>query len=253
MDDARSSIEKTKKEFEKSFAQGEYYDKQTQDKKHLEQILSFLPAGKNMSILDLGTGTGYLGFSIAEKYEDGTVIGLDVVENALKKNTKRAEEEGLTNIRFISYDGMKFPFGDETFDLVVTRYSLHHFPIINDAFKEICRVLKPGGYLFLSDPAPNDDDGEGFADTYMRMKNDGHIKFYSQEEWTRLALKFKMEYLDGFKTAIRFPRKMTSEVELDRIMSKYDKKTISGYNIRIEGSEVYITEQVNNLLYRKSK
>lgn len=36
------------------------------------------------------------------------------------------------------------------------------------------------GLFFLSDPAPDDDDTERFADEYMQMKKDGHIKFYSR-------------------------------------------------------------------------
>nr|WP_275891417.1 methyltransferase domain-containing protein [Ruminococcus sp. OA3] len=64
----------------------------------------------------------------------------------------------------------------------MTRYALHHFPEIADTFQEISRVLKPEGYFFLSDPAPNDNDTERFVDAYMQMQNDGHIKFYTKTE-----------------------------------------------------------------------
>ena len=54
------SIKATKEGFEASFAQGTFYNKQTQDFEHLQAILDFLPIKPGMKILDLGTGSGYL-------------------------------------------------------------------------------------------------------------------------------------------------------------------------------------------------
>ena len=65
--DIRSSIAETREEFEKSFAAGDFYNKQTQDSEHLERILSFIDVKKGMRILDLGTGSGYLSFPISGK------------------------------------------------------------------------------------------------------------------------------------------------------------------------------------------
>lgn len=58
-----------------------------------------------MRILDLGTGTGYLAFPIAEKFQEVEVIGLDIVEQELKKNRTKAESWGLQNLQFVNYDG----------------------------------------------------------------------------------------------------------------------------------------------------
>ena len=68
--DNRESIEKTKQGFETSFSTSVYYDKQTKDEKHLESILQFLQVKPGMRILDLGTGTGYLVFPIAENNKE---------------------------------------------------------------------------------------------------------------------------------------------------------------------------------------
>lgn len=77
------SIEKTKKSFEESFETGAFYNKQTQDKKHLELILNYLNINPGMKILDLGTGTGYLAFPLAKRYPEVNIIGLDIVEKAM--------------------------------------------------------------------------------------------------------------------------------------------------------------------------
>ena len=73
----RASIEDTRKGFEESFASEDFYNRQTQDAEHLERILAFINVRDGMSILDLGCGSGYLSFPIAEKNPGCEVIGLD--------------------------------------------------------------------------------------------------------------------------------------------------------------------------------
>ena len=96
--------------FEESFRVGEYYNKQTRDDTHLELILRCIQVEPGMKILDLGTGSGYLAFPFAEKYKQVEVVGLDIVEKTLEENQRKAELEGINNLRFVSYDGMDFPF-----------------------------------------------------------------------------------------------------------------------------------------------
>ena len=135
--------------------------------------------------------------------------------------------------------------------MIITRYALHHFPAIHDTFQEISRVLKPNGIFFLSDPAPNDDDTERFVDEYMQMKKDGHIKFYTKDEWKEISSKVALKYVDGFETKIRFPRKGEESLELEDIISRHKESVIMGYEVEIIDDEVWITEKVNNLLFKK--
>lgn len=88
-----------------------------------------------MKILDLGTGSGYLAFSFAEKYKDVQAVGLDIIEDALEQNQRKAKRKGINNLHFVNYDGMNLPFKDNLFDIVLTRYALHHFPSISDTFR----------------------------------------------------------------------------------------------------------------------
>ena len=100
--DIRSSIAETRKEFEKSFAVGDFYNRQTQDAEHLERILSFIDVKKGMRILVLGTGSGYLSFPIAKNNPCCDVIGLDIVNSALEAN--RARAEGIKNLSFVRFE-----------------------------------------------------------------------------------------------------------------------------------------------------
>lgn len=206
-----------------------------------------------MKILDLGTGSGYLAFPFAEKHRGAEVVGLDIVEKALEENRKKAGQNGLSNLKFVCYDGVDFPFDDSTFDVVITRYALHHFPTILHTFAEISRVLTKNGLFFLSDSAPNDDDERRFVDEYMQMKNDGHIRFYTKDEWTEAAKSAGLSCIDGFETSIRFPRKKSTAIGFDEIIKRHDEKVIKGYGVEVVGDEIWITEKVNNLLFRNEK
>ena len=250
--DIRSSIAETRKEFEKNFAVGDFYNRQTQDSEHLERILSFINVNKDMRILDLGTGSGYLSFPIAKNNPCCDVIGLDIVNSALEANRARAVAEGIKNLSFVSYDGIDFPFDANTFDLVVTRYALHHFPDIEHSIGEVSRVLKSGGMLFISDPCPNECDTERFVDDYMRLKKDGHIKFYTKDEWTAICRRKGLMVVDSFNSSIRFPKKKDTAYGYEEVLKKHDKTVIDSYNLLETDTELYLTEQVNNILFKKN-
>ncbi len=227
-----------------------FYDRQTQDSSHLESIIELLPVKNGMKILDLGTGSGYLTFALAKRYPDISVIGLDIVEKALENNKLTAERETLTNVGFVSYNGRSLPFDSGSFDIVVSRYALHHFPDMNNSLSEVNRVLTDEGCFFISDPSPNDNDTNGFIDEYMQIRPDGHIKFRTFAEWKALCENKGFRLAGSFMSSIRFPRKY--EKAYETIINEHPPETVGGYGIEIKDGEIFITEQVNNMLFHKS-
>ena len=243
------SIAAAKRMFEEALAERSFYDRQTADDAHLQAILRFVPVDPGMRILDLGTGNGYLAFAFAAEYPGADVTGLDIAENALERNRQRAQQNHADNLHFAAYDGRRFPFSDGAFDLVVSRYALHHFPEIRQSLSEISRVLTQGGKFFLSDPAPHNSDLSGFADEYMQVKPDGHIRFYSRREWETMCRQQGFSLLAAFSGSIRFPRK--NEPAYQEIIRRHGRAVADAYEITVAGDEIYITEQVNNLLFQK--
>lgn len=249
-----NKINETKKWFDEYFSNRDDYDSQTQDGQHLDAIISTLQIGNSKcKVLDIGTGTGYLSFEIARKYKNAVVTGLDIVEETLKINRNKASEQNIQNLDFISYDGTKFPFNDCLFDIIVTRYAIHHFPDIKNAFSEISRVLKKDGKLFISDPIPSENDNVRFVDEYMKLKHDGHIRFYMKDELVKYADEAGLAHDNSFQTQITFPRINDYGEVYTKLLDSYDRNIVSQYKLceSDDGRYIYITTDVLNSLFIK--
>lgn len=244
------SIDKTRRSFETSFAEKKYYDVQTYDDEHLQRIMNALDIQEDYKVLDLGTGSGFLAFPLAERFPDSQVTGLDIVPETLDRNTIKARDRDIVNLDFACYHGVDLPFEDNSFDVIVTRYCFHHCPEAAKTFTEIARVLKPGGQFFISDPTPNANDDGRFVDSYMSLKDDGHIKLYTKEEFVQLGEAAGLILEGGFDTGIRFPRKKTEAYM--KLAADTSENIISGYEIQMTETEVYITLKVLNLSFRKA-
>ena len=242
-------VEKARKGFEESFSKKGYMESLIGDEKHLEQILKNITVEQGYKVLDLGTGNGYIAFPLAKMNPSSDIVGLDIAVNTLIRNRERAEIEGLNNLKFVNYEGIEFPFADNTFDCVVSRYALHHFPDIEKAFSEVSRVLKTNGQLFISDPTPNEEDKDRFVDAYMQLKDDGHVQFYTKDEFERLASTQGFELESCFMTEVIFRTNKTKEERFPEICTGVDKSIIAGYVKIVDGQE-WTTEKVLNLSFR---
>jgi ubiquinone/menaquinone biosynthesis C-methylase UbiE len=99
-----------------------------------------------MQVLDLATGTGEPGISMAARVgETGRVIALDQSAELLQIASERAQARGLTNFSTQQADAHQLPFPDQSFDLITCRFGLMFFADLQRALHEGCRVLKRGG------------------------------------------------------------------------------------------------------------
>ncbi len=95
--------------------------------------------------LDIASGTGEPGLSIARLAPHGRVVLTDLAPEMLDVAARRADAQGITNVetKVCSADGL--PFDDATFDSVSVRFGYMFFPDGAKATAELARVLKPGG------------------------------------------------------------------------------------------------------------
>jgi ubiquinone/menaquinone biosynthesis C-methylase UbiE len=104
---------------------------------------------KSGKCLDIGAGPGLWGIELAKKC-DLDVVAMDLSPQMCKIAEKMAREHGVSEkIKAIHADVHEIPFEDNYFDLIISKGSLIFWDEPTEAFKEIYRVLKPGGVTFI--------------------------------------------------------------------------------------------------------
>lgn len=228
-------IQKAKGSFEAILLNDRYSDI-IGDEKHLQLLLRMLPLETGDTILDVGTGAGYLAFPIAQANPDCEVIGLDIADRVIRQNQIRLEKEQIDNLRFYSFDGRTYPFESNSMNVILSRYAFHHFPNVSMVVKQWMELLCKDGQILISDPIRNERDKRRVIDQFMEVKEDGHVGFYTKQEMRNLfaeygmrqrrleitAMSFpfpkKQEYLDLFETLCEDEKAMYEMTERDGVI-----------------------------------
>ena len=114
----------------------------------LHEIERFLPEGRSLDILDVGTGTGFFAILLAEKRH--RVEGIDLTPAMLEEARTLAKQRNL-DITFREMDAQNLAYPDGTFDVVISRNLTWTLPAPEKAYAEWFRVLKPRGVLLNFD------------------------------------------------------------------------------------------------------
>ncbi len=99
-------------------------------------------------VLDAGCGSGGTALSIAE--EVSFAVGLDLSPRFSDAGIKLAREKGIRNVAFTQGDGLRLPYANESFDVVLSHSVIEHLESAQTYIGECARVLKPGGRFYLS-------------------------------------------------------------------------------------------------------
>jgi arsenite methyltransferase len=103
-------------------------------------------------VLDLGSGAGTDSLVAAQMVgPQGHVTGLDMTPEMLAKAQAAAAEMEAANVKFVEGEVELLPFGDESFDVVISNGVIDLVPDKDAVFSEIHRVLRPGGRIQIAD------------------------------------------------------------------------------------------------------
>jgi len=148
----------------------------------LDQIESMLREQGASRLLDLGCGGGHVSYRAAAFAEQ--VVAADVTAPMLDVVAKTASARGLANISTQLAAAENLPFDDASFDVVISRFSTHHWQDMEAGLREARRVLAANGRAMFIDsiapPAP-------VLDTHLQavelLRDASHIRNYNLAEW----------------------------------------------------------------------
>jgi SAM-dependent methyltransferase len=152
----------------------------------LQQLAELVGERPGARVLDLGCGAGHVSFHVAPRARE--VVAYDLSPAMLETVRGEAARRGLRNITTIEGPVERLPFADGAFDVVVSRYSAHHWSDFRAGLREARRALSAKGRAGFADATT---PGSPLLDTHLQaielLRDPSHLRNYSEAEW-RLAL-----------------------------------------------------------------
>ena len=112
---------------------------------YLEKALSGIPEDFSGRLLEVPVGTGVLTMPVYQTMPKADITCLDYSPDMMKQAKEKAERLRLKNVTFRHGDVGALPYEDGSFEIVLSLNGFHAFPDKVAAYREIFRVLKPGG------------------------------------------------------------------------------------------------------------
>ena len=166
----------------------------------LDQVEALARRMPGARALDLGCGGGHVAYRMAPHV--ATVTAYDLTPAMLEAVATESSSRGL-HIRTQQGAAEALPFADASFDLVVSRFSAHHWRDLDAALRGVRRVLAPGGRaLFMDSVSPGYPLLDTLLQTIELLRDPSHGRNYTAAEWhTALAR-------SGFQVASTVARRL---------------------------------------------
>jgi SAM-dependent methyltransferase len=114
--------------------------------------LRFVALRPGETVLDLGSGAGFDAFLAAREVgAEGRVIGVDMTPDMLERARRNAAADGHANVEFRAGRIEALPVADASVDVVISNCVINLVPDKAAVYREIARVLRPGGRFVISD------------------------------------------------------------------------------------------------------
>ncbi|GGF76719.1 S-adenosyl-L-methionine (SAM)-dependent methyltransferase PhcB [Azorhizobium oxalatiphilum] len=154
----------------------------------LAALAERLAGAKVGRMLDLGCGGGHVAFTAAPHV--GHVVAYDLSTSMLQAVGDEARKRSLDNISTEQGVAEDLPFDDNSFDLVVSRYSAHHWSDVGAGLRQARRVVKDAGtVIFMDVVAPPQPLLDTFMQSIEILRDTSHVRDYSVPEWAVAAEK----------------------------------------------------------------
>ncbi|HZV83007.1 MAG TPA: methyltransferase domain-containing protein [Geobacteraceae bacterium] len=149
----------------------------------LQVLLELSGVGPVDTVLDVACGPGMVACEFAR--HAGRVTGIDLTPAMIDQAKKRQQEQGLENLIWKVADAVPLPYADDSFSLVITRYSFHHLLDPSAALREMIRVCRPGGRVLVADVAVEAEKAADY-DRLEILRDPSHTHALTREEFDGL-------------------------------------------------------------------
>jgi ubiquinone/menaquinone biosynthesis C-methylase UbiE len=144
----------------------------------LRWVVAQIPLSRSLNVLDVAAGTGLFGRALAHAV--ASVTAVDITPEMIEEGRKRAKADGIDNLRFELGSAEALPFADESFDLVMSRYAIHHFADPKTVLHEMSRVCKTGGLVVNVDMVSDENSAvRAYQNEVERMMDSTHAMMLS--------------------------------------------------------------------------
>jgi ubiquinone/menaquinone biosynthesis C-methylase UbiE len=158
-----------------------------------KKLLSIMDLRGNSNFLDVGCGTGWAVCYVSRLLEGkGDFTGIDISEGMIDKAVENSRD--LKNVRFYNASAEEIPLQSDYFDIAICTNSFHHYLNPLKALREMRRVLKPEGKLYILDITA-DDFIVRWIDSLVRKREKEHVRFYGSKEYRAMFAEVSLTYL----------------------------------------------------------
>jgi ubiquinone/menaquinone biosynthesis C-methylase UbiE len=135
------------------------------------------------NVLDVACGPGMVSCEFALHARQ--VTGIDITPAMIVQARKREQEQRIENVVWAVGDAVPLPYPDDSFSLVITRYSFHHLLSPEKALEEMIRVCRPDGRVLSADVTVESDKSEAY-DRLEIIRDPSHTHALTHEEFLEL-------------------------------------------------------------------
>lgn len=164
-------------------------------------VINNLDLQTDFAVLDVAAGTGLLGRAIAPYV--GRVVASDITEDMLAVGREESGRDGIYNIDFEQGVAEDLSYATDSFDLVVTRFSVHHFLYPEAVISEMRRVCRSGGRVVVVDMTSPED--EELAERYNgleHLRDHTHTRALSARELNDLVREVGLEVIGSYSRRV---------------------------------------------------
>jgi len=156
------------------------------------KIVSLLDIKENLNFLDIGCGTG-LAVELAAKKANfkGQFYGIDLSEKMIERAKINFGDKN--NLHFIQANVESIPLDDNFFDIIICTNSFHHYLHPDKSLKEMHRLLKKGGTVYIFDSTA-DNLIMKIGDKIIKLFEPAHVKLYSTKEFMQMFENVGLKY-----------------------------------------------------------